>query len=111
MFIMPRTGFISPFKASPPANMELCMFCGKICLETPKIAIEIGKSSQIPDFSRSEGARFTTIFCAGKSSCELLIAERILSLLSLIDLLGIPTILNRGRPLLESASIVISWLS
>ena len=106
--IIPREGSILPSKASSPINMQFCMFCGKICLEMAKIAIEIGKSREVPDFSSSAGARFMSSFCFGKLKPELAMAERIRSRLSLIVLLAIPTILNAGRPRLRSASMVIS---
>lgn len=98
MFIMPVIGLISPFKDSSPANMESFTSRCKSCSESVRMANEIGKSKEVPLLDKLAGARFIVILCLGKVKPELVMAERIRSLLSAIDLLTIPTMLKQGRP-------------
>ena len=67
----------------------------------------IGKSRPVLAFGMSAGARFAVIFWRGKEKPELTMAERIRSRLSMMDLLGMPTILKFGSPWLALQSISI----
>ena len=67
----------------------------------------IGRSKYDPSFEKSAGARLIVIFLAGKRSPAFDMALRTRSRASHTVLLAMPTILNEGRPRLESPSTSI----
>ena len=69
----------------------------------------MGRSRKVPSFGRLAGAKLIVTLRSGKVKFEFIRLLLTLSLASLMDLLPIPTILNAGRPRLESPSTSIIW--
>ena len=94
----PRTGRISPSNESSPQNdLPSTSFCVRFPLAV-KTARAIGKSKLGPSFFMSAGARFTTTLLDGKLKPQFFIAAFTLSLDSLTDTSGKPTIQKLGSP-------------
>lgn len=71
-----------------------------------KMTIAMGRSSEVPIFFNSAGARLMTTFSRGKMKPEFRMADLIRSLLSSMVRLAMPTMLSAGSPRQRSPSTV-----
>ena len=104
----PLTPFNSPFKESSPNTIYSSNDFSSICPDTINIPSAIGRSRRLPIFFTSAGAKFIVILPNGNSYPLFTIANLTLSLDSLIDVSGNPTILKLGIPLVISTSTLIN---
>ena len=100
----PDTLLTSPFRLSSPTTITFRRSCGSINPDAASTAAATGRSKPAPSFRRSAGARFTVTFLGGRLIPLFFNAVRTLSCASFTWVLGNPTIVKQGRPLLTSAS-------
>ena len=100
-----------PSRDNSPINAKPFNFSSLRTSSSMSKPIAIGRSKFEPSFFRSAGARLITTFFAGKVNPEFLIAERTLSLASLIAASGNPTIEKAGKPPNTSVSTVTLYAS
>ena len=100
----PRIGRRLPERANSPASSYRGKSSAATCPEAARMPMAMGRSNRPDSFGKSAGARFTVIFCAGKSKPLCKIAARTRSRLSFTSVSGSPTILNCGSPLARCVS-------
>ena len=104
----PRQCRKDPSSPSSPKNSRFATALAASCSDATKMARAMGRSKRPPLFGNSAGAKLTVIRRSGHLKCEQIRALRTLSLDSLTELSGKPTIEKAGRPLLRWASTATS---
>jgi type I restriction enzyme R subunit len=99
----PSMAVILPSRDNSPM-MNVFSSTGLISLEAASMPTAMGRSIWLPSFFKFAGARFTVILLTGNSKPLFFIAALTLSLDSLIEGSGKPTMLKLGRPPDKSVS-------